>query len=114
MVKLTMVSESDETNIVSTNNVAQGGKCAEASIRQGKDSLIVPKACTSGMSLIRESLHSKGLSEDTLKILMTSWRDSTQKQYAGYLQKWQGCCKWVTDIVFTNFKRDFTVLNRAF
>ena len=44
------------------------------------------------MSLIRTSLHTQGLPENTLKVIMASWRESTQKQYAGHLQKWQLFC----------------------
>ena len=56
------------------------------------DSSTAFKVSTSGLSLVRESLCEKGLRKQTLQIIMASWRDSTQNQYAGYLQKWQRFC----------------------
>ena len=44
------------------------------------------------MSVIRQSLQSKGIPPHTLNIIMSSWRESTQGQYGTYLQKWQNFC----------------------
>ena len=44
------------------------------------------------VSVIRESLQSKGIWPHTLNIIMSSWRESTQRQYGTYLQKSQNFC----------------------
>ena len=45
-----------------------------------------------GMSLVRESLRDKGVSERAQQIILQSWREGTQKQYRIYLQKWTTFC----------------------
>ncbi|KAL9972062.1 hypothetical protein ACROYT_G018301 [Oculina patagonica] len=41
-----------------------------------------------GMSLIRESLRNKGISQRAQELILQSWREGTQKQYRTYLQRW--------------------------
>lgn len=43
---------------------------------------------------IRESFKNRGISDDTQAILLSSWRESTKKQYRTYIGKWVSfCCK---------------------
>lgn len=41
-----------------------------------------------GFSLIRSALKEQGISKNATDIIIESWRKSTQKQYATYIQKW--------------------------
>ena len=75
-----------------TKVAAKGKTSAEIALQPRSHSSPAFKVSTPGLSLVRESLCEKGLREKTLEIIMASWRDSTQKQYAGYLQKWQRFC----------------------
>ena len=53
-----------------------------------------------GLSIIREGLSERGLSQDTQNIILLSWRGGTKKQYDGYIKKWQVfCSEWGTDPV---------------
>ena len=40
------------------------------------------------MSLVRESLRDKGISERAQEIILQSWREGTQKHNRTYFQKW--------------------------
>lgn len=43
---------------------------------------------------IRESFKNRGISDDTQAVLLSSWRESTKKQYRTYIGKWVSfCCK---------------------
>ena len=42
---------------------------------------------------IRKSLISKGLSRESADIILSSWRDLTQKQYWMFIKKWLLCCE---------------------
>ena len=87
-----MVSQLNETPSSRTTDAAKGKTFAEIAIQPRAHLSPAFKVSTSGLSLVRESLSEKGFREQTLQIIMASWRDSTQKQYAGYLQKWQRFC----------------------
>lgn len=41
---------------------------------------------------IRESFKNRGISDDTQAILLSSWRESTKKQYRTYIGKWMSFC----------------------
>lgn len=45
-----------------------------------------------GMQIIRNSLTTRGISEKAAKVILQSWRGSTQKQYSVYLNKWMVFC----------------------
>ena len=92
MANTTLVSKLNETSSARTTDATKGKTSAEIAIQPRAHSSPAFKVSISGLSLVRESLCQKGLREQTLQIIMASWRDSTQKQYAGYLQKWQRFC----------------------
>ena len=87
-----MVPQSNEIISERTNSPTQKQPPAEATIKQDSNSSTGKQANPADMSVIRESLQSKGISQCTLSIIMSSWRDSTRKQYGTYLQKWQRFC----------------------
>ncbi len=46
-----------------------------------------------GMSLVRRQYESKGIPEHITRVLLESWRTSTQKQYAVHLKRWHVFCR---------------------
>ena len=60
-----------------------------------------PKAKTDWMSCLRERYDKQELSEDAIKLVMASWRDSTKSEYSTYISKW---------IIFCN-SRDYDPLS---
>lgn len=87
-----MVSQSDEIIGERTSSSPQKQSAAPTAIQQHSSSSTGRQTNPSGMSVIRESLQSKGIPPHTLNIIMSSWRESTQRQYGTYLQKWQNFC----------------------
>ena len=51
-----------------------------------------PEASTSSMSLVRESLGNRGLSESATSLIMQSWRMGTKQQYKPFISKWEQYC----------------------
>ena len=47
---------------------------------------------SSSLSLIRQQLETRGLSPDTVDIIMASWRQNTGKQYHSFLLRWLSHC----------------------
>ncbi|XP_033757307.1 uncharacterized protein LOC117339699 [Pecten maximus] len=45
-----------------------------------------------GFQVIRETLSGRGLPEDTSDIILSAWRQSTQKQYGSYINRWMLFC----------------------
>lgn len=45
-----------------------------------------------GLLCIRQALRERGLSEDTISLIMSSWRKSTRSQYNTYINKWIKFC----------------------
>ena len=72
-----------------TTTVTQEKTSSKTAVPQRVHSSTASQASTFVLSLFWESLRGKGLLEKTCQVLMASWRGSTHKQYAGYLQKWQ-------------------------
>ena len=58
----------------------------------GRSSSPTPTTAVDGMQVIRRSLQESEISPDTVDIIMHSWRDSTQKQYKVYINKWLQFC----------------------
>lgn len=94
-----MVSQSHAVGSIYTSVTTSEEEHTETSIQNGENTSPLAETCPSGMAYIRQPLQNKGLSENTLKVIMASWRQSTQKQYKGHLQKWQRfCCRRNIDI----------------
>lgn len=45
-------------------------------------------SCLSGVENIERQYQHQGISDDAVKVIMSSWRDSTKKQYKVYIDKW--------------------------
>jgi len=45
-----------------------------------------------GLPFIRESFQKQGISKRSTEILISAWRDGTQKQYKVYLKRWRSYC----------------------
>ena len=58
------------------------------SSNSGWSSSPTPTPAVDGMQVIRRSLQESEISPDIVDIIMHSWRDSTQKQYKVYINKW--------------------------
>lgn len=58
---------------------------------------------TRSFPCLRKAFEKRGLSEETKKILMSSWRESTKKQYRSYQKKWMSFC----------YERNLDILKRA-
>ena len=62
------------------------------SSNSGRSSSPTPTPTVDGMQVIRRSLQESEISPDIVDIIMHSWRDSTQKQYKVYINKWLHFC----------------------
>ena len=62
------------------------------SSNSGRSSSPTPTTAVDGMQVIRRSLQESEISPDIVDIIMHSWRDSTQKQYKVYINKWLQFC----------------------
>ena len=58
----------------------------------GRSSSPTPTTAVDGMQVIRRSLQESEISPEIVHIIMHSWRDSTQKQYKVYINKWLQFC----------------------
>ena len=76
-----MVSPSNEIIGERTSSSSQKQSAAPTAIQQDSSSSTGRKTNPSGMSVFRESLQSKGIPPHTLNIIMSSWREPTQRQY---------------------------------
>ena len=61
-------------------------------VRSANNTSILEKPPTSCMAAVRSRLQTTGLSPEVCKILLASWRTSTQKRYEGPWQQWAGWC----------------------
>ncbi|KAL5014327.1 hypothetical protein ScPMuIL_008597 [Solemya velum] len=59
---------------------------------QGQEHPLGKKTYSACMSSVRENFESRGLSETSTKILMSSWKNSTKKQYGTFINKWSVYC----------------------
>ena len=87
-----MVPQSNEIIGERTTSSPQKRSASSTAIQQDSSSSTGRQTNPCGMSVIRESLQSKGIPPHTVNIIMSSWRESSQRQYGTYLQKWQNFC----------------------
>ena len=62
------------------------------SSNSGRSSSPTPTTAVVGMQVIRRSLQESEISPDIVDIIMPLWKDSTQKQYKVYINKWLQFC----------------------
>ena len=61
-------------------------------VKAGRPPSSSPLAGVTGMQIIRRSLHKSEILPDIVEVIMHSWRDSTQRQYKVYINKWLQFC----------------------
>ncbi|CAG2218782.1 unnamed protein product [Mytilus edulis] len=86
----TLVSCDAEISMQTTLHSTKSSKYLTKSKNKSKSS--VKKYETGSFHGLREKLCERGLSKDAANIIIGSWRESTQKQYGSYIQKWMLFC----------------------
>ncbi|GFN84783.1 tyrosine recombinase xerd [Plakobranchus ocellatus] len=64
-----------------------------SSIRHKSNSSSLQETEVDGLHLVREKTKSIGMSRTTSKIILSSWREKTQRQYSIYLKRYDRFCK---------------------
>ena len=80
---------------------SEGKDNVDPSFQPGESAPSSQESSTSGMQVIRNSLTSRGISEKAAKVILQSWRGSTQKQYTVYIRK---CTAFCTSRCFDPYK----------
>ena len=88
MANPVLVSQINKTSSAVPSATSQSSQHCTPALQLRKGTSIGGEVSTDGMSLIRESLRNKGISERTQELILQSWREGTQKQYRTYLQRW--------------------------
>lgn len=91
LVNSVLVSAASETVLSSTSTTPVACRSINFALQGGR----TPVGETSkinGMLCIREALKKRQLSDNTISLIMKSWRDSTSSQYNTYLNKWIKFC----------------------
>ena len=83
-----MVSSFDATPCSGTSHSSSRKESAPAAIQPQCHSPTPPQVDSDGLQIVRMSLQSQRLSEQAIDIVMSSWRESTKKQYKTYLARW--------------------------
>ena len=60
-----------------------------------------PQGEIDGLSLVRQALVDRGLSQQSIDMVLASWRDSTKKQYLSYVHRWLRFCNDFEKDIFT-------------
>ena len=90
----------DDTDLVLTTTSTNMGPTMDSETINHSDSTPHKEGTTSnaqvvevnGLSCIRKSFETAGLSAEVTDVLMSSWRAATKKQYSAYLEKWMDFC----------------------
>ena len=69
---------------------------------------------TGSFSFIRKELHSQGIPEDAAKLIIKSWRSSTQKQYEPYIKSWLLYCRGKENPLAPNINHVLKFLTELF
>ena len=123
-----LVSTAEKIGSSSTARPSPTQELNNATIQAGPSTPDVGKDDSDGLSIIRKTLKNGGFQDDTINIILASWRPSTKRQYKTYLQKWiQFCNKktlnpcaaeirpilaFLTDL-YKNRKLHYSALNTA-
>ena len=88
----------DDTAVVLATNQTAGRQTTPTpaerehplpAIRSEEASSIGEKTQIDGMSVIRSALDNQGISQSAQKLILSSWRDGTRKQYRTFWKKWK-------------------------
>ena len=69
-----------------------GREDSEPTLRQGQTAPAGTQAPSDGVSLIRQSLQARRVSQRAQEIILRGWRQSTKKQYVVHLDRWKRFC----------------------
>ena len=75
-----------------SSSVTNSGRNNLLAVRSASNTSYVENPPTSCMAAVRSRLQTTGLSPEVCKIMLASWRTSTQKRYEGPWQQWAGWC----------------------
>ena len=87
-----LVPQTNKAPCTEPSATSQSAQHRTSAFQPRKGTSIEGTTTANGMSLVRESLRDKGISERAQEIILQSWREGTQKQYRTYLQKWTTFC----------------------
>ena len=85
---LTTITHADRCSKDSTTTI---GHSANAH-KEGNDTPPNQENDIDGLQSTRRSLETQGISKRASNIILQSWRQGTQKQYASYIEPWIKCC----------------------
>ena len=89
----TDVVSNDDTNVDQEPNPATcARKVVIVTDEEGQPSPLTQENETNCMSIIRNSLESKGFSNAATSIILSSWRPSSKAQYDSYIKRWVLFC----------------------
>ena len=83
-----MISSFDVTPCSGTSHSSSRKESAPAAIKPQCYSPTPPQVDSDGLQIVRMSLQSQRLSEQAIDLFMSSWQESTKKQYKTYLARW--------------------------
>ena len=87
-----MVPSGKETDAETTNNTECQSECAATAEQARGEAPSIQKATDDCLPLVCQKLSSTNLSKDAQKIILSSLRPGTQKQYLSYLKRWNTYC----------------------
>ena len=83
-----MISSSDATPYSGTSHSSSKKESTPAAIQPQCHLPTPPQVDSVGLQIVKMSFQSQRLSEQAIDIVMSSWRESTKKQYRTYLARW--------------------------
>jgi len=83
-----MVSSFDVPPCSGTFHSSSRKESTPAALQPQCHSPTPPQVDSDGLQIVRTSLQSQRLSEQAIDIVMSSWQESTKKQYRTYLARW--------------------------
>lgn len=92
MVNSGLVSQTNATTDRCASNSAEQQRLVAPSSRSETGASVKQKTTNDCMSSVRDSFRKRGFSEQTTKVLMSSWKPGTRKQYQVYIRKWFQYC----------------------
>ena len=106
-----MVAIPNANGNTDSSGVAQQGEHSIHAQQTRAGSSSLPQVDITDVSCFRESFENRGLSEEALSIILSSWRKSTQRQYSPYLKRWRRyCCTRKLDSVSTTVEEGVNFL----
>ena len=92
LADINLVPYAQEIAGTSTNSTETITSNVDYAITTGAETSFNEKSNLGYLSCIREKLQLKVVSEDTIKIILGSWRDGTKSQYQSLARKWFEFC----------------------